>query len=215
MIRKYWTLKTNSTLHFTSGLTMEQCRLLWKTSQGRKFQRLTDFSHSNCRLSFSVQYKRLPFLLVCPGGNNPEVAERCVIRLFYVPTRLTNRLPNCFGSHLYILSDRDHLSPFIAHVQHKCNEGYEAVVMRNFQHRLHRLPQCTTACRFGRSKTNTLGNVTLSLHSAHVQWGWWWYLNAASSLQCRCPSVIKHPGARYSSRCQQKRYDNACVQLSV
>ena len=67
---------------FTSGGTMEVCRLLWKTNLGRKFQRLTDFCHSICRLSFSVQYKCLPFLLVCPGGNNLEAAVRCCDKTF-------------------------------------------------------------------------------------------------------------------------------------
>ena len=48
----------------------------WKTSSGRKFQMLTDFCHSICMLSFSVQYKCLPSLLKCPGRNDPEAAVR-------------------------------------------------------------------------------------------------------------------------------------------
>ena len=67
---------------FTSGGTKEECRLLWITSPGRKFQRLTHFCRCICRLSSSVQYKCLLFLLVCPGGNNPEAALRCCDKTF-------------------------------------------------------------------------------------------------------------------------------------
>ena len=49
---------------------------------------------------------------------------------------------------------------------------------------------------------------------AHVQWGWWWHFNAASSLQYCCPSVLKRHGARHSSKCKQKRFDNACVHVT-
>ena len=126
------------------------------------------------------------------------------------------RVPNCLSSRLYVLSDQNHVIPFISQVRHMCNDGYEAVVMRAFQRWAHSLHHCSQHLQFCTLPDKTL-RVTSPLHFtvySHVQWGWGRHFNAASSLQCCCPSVTKGHGARYSSKCKQKRYDNACVHVT-
>ena len=195
---------------------MEEFRLLWKTSPGRKFQRLTDFCPGICRLSFSVPYKCLPFLLVCPGGNNPEAAVRCCDKTFlrsHTTYKQTTQL--IWESSLHILWSGPPLT------FHCTGSAYVQWRIRGSGHENFSTPTTSLTsvepppADLAAPRQTLLGSVTPSLHSAHVQWGWRWHFNAASSLQCRCPPVMKHPGARYSSRCQQKRYDNACVHVTV
>ena len=167
-----------------------------------KFQSLTDLCQSIYKLSFSAQYKCLPFLLVRPGGNNPEAALRRWDKTFlrfnksYQQTaKLTVRsslhiswsgpppIFHCTGSaHLQWYlggSGHENFSTLTASLTSVEPTSTDLAAPRQTLWAMSALHCTVRICSEGGD-----GISTRHHHFSVV-----------------APSVIKHPGARYSSRC--------------